>query len=77
MMEYDGSSSKSWAGSPQAIREGWERTAARWAETDGSHTGRQGGDVESVWALERQTSWNPGSAYWLCGRVCSRCLSQE
>lgn len=75
LMERDGSSSKQWAGSPQDIREGWERTAAGWAEADGSHTGRQGGDVERVWALERQTSWNPGSVHWLCGPGCSRSLS--
>ena len=77
MMEYNGSSNKSWAGKPQAIREGWERTEAGWAEADGSHTGRQGGNVERVWALERQTSWNPGSTYWFCSHGGSRCLSQE
>lgn len=72
MMERDGSSNQQWAGSLQGIREGWERTAAGWAEADGSHTRRQGGDVERVWALERQTSWNPGSVALAVAGLCLR-----
>lgn len=62
---------------PSGHQKAWERTAAGWAEAGGSHTGRQGGEVERVWALERQTSWNSGSMFWLCSRGYSRCLSQE
>lgn len=64
MMKYKRSSKRGWAGSREDIRGGWERTASEWAEADGFHTSRQGDDdVERVWALQRQTSQNPGSMY--------------
>lgn len=48
---------------PQDVRARWKWTSVGWAKADDSYTGKQGGNVERVGALERETSRNPGSMY--------------